>query len=471
MKMKRLIIQTGCIILFLIATISAQAQNEQTQEMMEKTLMHWKMLATMLGVLLLLLILALWFRRGLKTQKEKNAKKHGATTTAESSGEVPNMVIRRKTTSILKKQSLEDVQGNPSYYHLDTADFCDDSAVRRIYIKSDCIKEIHDIYAKDQEQDNTPEYGCMVLGRWVHDNTNGEYYVSLEHVILPGDDAIFDEYSLNFGAKIKMKVYDKLRKLRRETNLQYDLTCWVHSHPGLTVFFSNDDVNVQNQLKHPTHPNFLTAIVIDTMTEGQQLGIFTFRHDGTLNAEPDLTKMYSLDELYLWALEHDHQTSEQDTDYYDVLRKAEKHHLECNSIKLNNNVIEAMDKQKSNEQSGMLGLLYGKLAVEDDKLDCIVTNLTIDASVPDCELLGCFVADSLLSIPSIRKTVADKMPAIRFVLAYSTSDGTLTAIPTEKMDLCTDDSFYSEQKFEKLIKWTKKNSSEPATEPAAGSQE
>ena len=68
-----------------------------------------------------------------------------------------------------------------------------------------------------------------------------------------------------------------------KTNLQYDLACWVHSHPGLGVFFSNSDANVQMQLKHSTHPNFLTAIVVDILTPNQELGIFTFKPDSTIS--------------------------------------------------------------------------------------------------------------------------------------------------------------------------------------------
>ena len=56
----------------------------------------------------------------------------------------------------------------------------------------------------------------MVLGRWVHDPESNEYYVSLEEIVLPGDDAVFEEYALNFGGKIKLKVLEQLRKLRRE---------------------------------------------------------------------------------------------------------------------------------------------------------------------------------------------------------------------------------------------------------------
>ena len=103
-----------------------------------------------------------------------------------------------------------------------------------MYIKNTCIIDIYNMYAEDlRNPDNPKEDGCMVLGRWVHDEQCDEYAVSLEEVVFPGDDAVFAEYELDFGGKIKVKVNEKLRKLRRETGLQYDLTCWVHSHPSL----------------------------------------------------------------------------------------------------------------------------------------------------------------------------------------------------------------------------------------------
>lgn len=117
-----------------------------------------------------------------------------------------DIVVRRKTTSILRKQSLEDVIGNDNYMKIDCEDFCGNSAVRRMYIKNTCIKEIYNMYADNLRNPDKPnEYGCMVLGRWVFDKEADEYYVSLEQILLPGDDAIFAEYELNFGAKIQMK--------------------------------------------------------------------------------------------------------------------------------------------------------------------------------------------------------------------------------------------------------------------------
>ena len=113
------------------------------------------------------------------------------------------IVVRRKTATILKKQSLEDVIDNPHYMKIDLDDCCYESAVRRMYIKDTCLVDIYNMYLPDLEDpENAKEFGCMVLGRWVYEADNSEYYVSLEQIVLPGEDAVFDEYELNFGGKI-----------------------------------------------------------------------------------------------------------------------------------------------------------------------------------------------------------------------------------------------------------------------------
>lgn len=255
------------------------------------------------GAIIVLLLIVKLTRRSSKPQRPQRPQRPAQKNPAPGQGD-NNIVVRRKTMTILKKQTLEDVVANPAYLKIDCSQMCDDSAIRYLYLKNTCVRDIYNMYEADLKQANRPaEDGCMVLGRWVHDPEADEYYVSMEHVVMPGDDAVFKEYELNFGGKIKMKIAEMLRRLRRDTNLQYDLTCWVHSHPGLGVFFSNADSSVHDQLKHPTHPRFLIAFVIDILTPDQELGIFTFRHDQSINAKPDLKKMYSLVDLNKWAVE------------------------------------------------------------------------------------------------------------------------------------------------------------------------
>ena len=408
-----------------------------------------------IGILSLLLLasLLIWFLKVKKGKKTTALPDNIHNETVDPSSAI---VVRRKTTTILKKQSLEDVIDNDAYLKIDCADFCDDSAVRRMYIKNTCIKDIYNMYAEDlRDPDRPKEDGCMVLGRWVYDKENKEYYVSLEHIILPGDDAVFAEYELNFGGKIKLKYKEKLRKLRRETNLQYDLTCWVHSHPGLKVFFSNSDYNVQMQLKDPIHPHFLTAIVIDILTPKQDLGIFTFKHDSTVNSINDLKKLYSLEEMYQWAVESERNTFKPEN-YYDTLSNSESHDNNCNGIELSNGAIIDMGMLTAEQDTGLVGMAHGFCNVQGAKAEYVVATISKNESVPDNELVGCFLIASHCSIPTIRRAVSSYMGKIKFVLVYSTTDGVLTSIPVVNQDICTDDKYYGEQKLEDLKIWTRR---------------
>lgn len=411
----------------------------------------WKTAAGYGAILLVvLLVIMLIVKAGRK--KGRNVRQ------PEPSGadSAPGIVVRRTTTSILKKQSLEDVADNPAYLQIDSSDFCADSAVRRIYLRNSCIKDIYNMYAEDLRNPSNPkEDGCMVLGRWVFDKDTDEYFVSLEHIVRPGDDAVFEEYSLNFGGKIKLRVAEKLRKLRRETNLQYDMTCWVHSHPGLGVFFSNADNSAHMQLKHPTHPLFLTAIVVDILTPEQELGIFTFKKDGTVNAKADLTKMYSLEELYKWAVESGRNTF-RDEDYYNSLAKASKHYYDCVEVRLGNGAIIDMEMLASEQENGMVAFVHGFRNRQGSKTRYIAGTVSRQEAVPDNEKIGCYVTASHCSIPSIRKTVANNLKTVNFVIVASSSDGMLTTIPVLNGELCGDTNYYGEENFEELKIWTRR---------------
>lgn len=436
-----------------INRLSEEINSTSETESFEWQNLDWKLIGICAGVFLFLVILILWFRKANKKNKTTTLSNINSIGSSDASSAI---VVRRKTTSILRKQSLEDVIDNDAYMELDCNDFCADSAVRRMYIKNTCIKDIYNMYAEDLRNPNNPkEDGCMVLGRWVHDDQSNEYYVSLEHIVLPGDDAVFSEYELNFGGKIKLKVTEKLRKLRRETNLQYDLTCWVHSHPGLGVFFSNSDSNVQMQLKHPTHPNFLTAIVVDILTPQQEMGIFTFKRDSSINSKADLKKLYSLEELYKWAVESD-RNSFKPEDYYNTLGGAKSHQNECYGIELSNGSIIDMGMLVAETDSGLAGMIHGFSNQHGLMTEHVASTVSKNESVPDNELIGCFVIATHCSIPSIRKVITNYIGKIKFVLVYTTTDGLLTSIPIINQDICTDEKYYGEQKLEDLKIWTRR---------------
>ncbi len=424
------------------------------------------------GILALLIIWALVSASKKKKKKRPapvvNTKNMNKVGTAGNHPAEPGIVVRRKTATILKKQSLEDVIDNPHYMKIDLEECCFESAVRRMYIKDSCVIDIYNMYLDDLENpQEAKEYGCMVLGRWVYDAENSEYYVSLEQTIQPGDDAVFDEYELNFGGKIKLKVLEMLRKLRRETNLQYDLTCWVHSHPGLTVFFSNADSNVQDQLKHPQHPKFLTALVIDTLTPTMETGIFTYHRDMTLNTRNDLKKLYSLNEWYEWAQSSIAITDEVkkeepvevkiNTPYYNTLAEAKEHTTACFGINLSKDMIVDLCMSLSSQANGIAGIIHGQGNKKDQLTEYMADRLSDNEKEENLENLGYFVVTPHLSIPSVRKAVGDKISQCKFVLVYTPTDGILTSIPVMADDLCSYESYYGTQKLEDLKLWTKKN--------------
>jgi hypothetical protein len=426
--------------------------------------LDWKWMALIVAALVLIGLLYALLRKRQAPEPTPVINKGQGTNNQNNQG--TGIVVRRKTATILKKQSLENVIGNPAYLQVDATDFTYESAVRRIYIKNTCIVDIYNMYAEDlQKPENPKEDGCMVLGRWVYDSESQEYYVSLEQIVLPGDDAVFAEYELNFGGKIKLKVVELLRKLRRETNFQYDLTCWVHSHPGLGVFFSNSDVTVQMQLKHPSHPNFLTAIVVDILTPDMDLGIFTFKRDETINSRNDLKKMYSLKEWYEWAIENMNETDKDDSadnskvieeNEFNTLAVAASHVDSCESIKLGREMIVDMCMSTSDDSNGIIGLVHGDSKQRGNKVTYHAKRLSNNETVDDMQLIGCFVADDHCSLPSIRKVVDNYLDKIQFVLVYKPSNGQLTSIPVIDKDLCTDESLYGEQSLDELKAWTRK---------------
>lgn len=410
---------------------------------------------SIIGIIVLVLII--WIIIAMRKKKAK-AKQQTIQTQAHQDSDPNNsaIVVRRRTTSILKKQSIDDVINNPEYMLINSSDFTPDSAVRNIYIKNTCIKEVYNLYAEDLRNSNNPkEDGCMVLGRWVHNEDNNTYDISLETVVFPGDDAVFKEYELNFGGKIKLRIAEKLRKLRRETNLQYDLVCWIHSHPGLGVFFSNSDDNVQMQLRHSQHPYFLIAFVVDILTSDQEMGIFTFRKDGTMNSKGDLTKMYSLENMYKWALESDKASFNPDN-YHNILASSKMQSPTCKGIELNNNSIIDLAQIVIEPTTGIVGWAVGTNVDTNEGKEFVVSSIVKANEKPSTGVIGVLLNVSHMSLPTIQRLIVNENVNPSFVLVYSSRQNTLTSIPVINGELLTDEHFYGEETIDDLKIWTRR---------------
>ena len=441
----------------------AKQQNEMVLERKKPKLTYpqiaLRIVLPIIGVLAIAAIVFFWFKYKKKKKKTHNIdtlSPYSNSTNNNVSNGTGDVIIRRKTTSVLHKQSLDDVVNNSNYMTINCTDFCDDTAVKTMYIKNTCIMDIYNRYADDLRNPNNPkEDGCMVLGRWVHDEKLDEYNVSLEEVVFPGDDAVFSEYELDFGGKIKVKITDKLRKLRRESDLQYDLTCWVHSHPGLGVFFSNTDCSLHLLHKHPTHPQFLTAIVIDILTPQQELGIFTFKHDLSINSKSDVKQLYSLEEWYKWAVESKRSVVFKE-EHFNTLENAKSRNNRCYNVQLSNSTVIDLDIIATNQDRDSLYFVHGFTTQQSDQITNIADKIESTDTLTDNELVGCFMVVTHRSYPTIKNAVAKYLDKIRFVLVYSIADGKLTTIPVIFNDLCIDESYYGEQPLEELKIWTRR---------------
>lgn len=435
------------------SVVDSIPKKTETEHPLKETLINY----SIIGVIVLVLVI--WMIIAIRKKKKKSAKKQQpvqAQIYQDSDPNNPAIVVRRRTTSILKKQSIDDVINNPDYMLINTSEFTHDSAVRNIYIKNTCIKEVYNLYAEDLRNSNNPkEDGCMVLGRWVHNEDNNTYDISLETVVFPGDDAVFKEYELNFGGKIKLRIAEKLRKLRRETNLQYDLVCWIHSHPGLGVFFSNSDDNVQMQLKHSQHPYFLIAFVVDILTSDQEMGIFTFRKDGTMNSKGNLTKMYSLEEMYKWSLESD-KASFNPENYHNILASAKMKMPTYKGIELNNSSIIDLTQIVIEPTTGIVGWAVGTTVEVNGGKEFVVSSIVKADEKPSTGIIGVLLNVTHMSLPTIQRLIANENINPSFVLVYSSKQNTLTSIPVINGELITDEHFYGEETIDDLKIWTRR---------------
>lgn len=202
----------------------------------------------------------------------------------------------------------EHLAGNGDrYLELDMSHEWSDSAVKKVYFERDCIIKTYrffedSIHAVGSET-TANETGGYLIGQWdFNPDDPSKYDVSLEDFIEPGDDATFSKYQLNFGAKIGVKLQALLENVRQKTNRDFVLTAWFHSHPGLKIFLSDYDLNVQKDFAGTDHKGRMIALVLDPYTPAWDMGIFTHKASGDMNNAADSIRFFSFDSIYHWAM-------------------------------------------------------------------------------------------------------------------------------------------------------------------------
>lgn len=218
-------------------------------------------------------------------------------------------VVQNQIIQVVEEEKTEYTVGldhvhreGASYYVIDMEGFFRNTAVKKIFVARDVIRALNTYFKSFLENpERTHETGCYLVGCWEKAGADECYNISLEAIVRPEDDAVYDEYSLNFGLKIGVKLGSTLRNLAEKTGRDYVHTAWMHSHPGLGLFLSSHDLIVQKQLAYSDAPKRLVAIVIDTNTPDWQMSVFTAKTTGEMNNKEDMLQTISFDLLNEWC--------------------------------------------------------------------------------------------------------------------------------------------------------------------------
>ena len=194
------------------------------------------------------------------------------------------------------------------YYEINLENVWEETLVGRVYISRDLIKRVYRFFYDSLSQEGKiKEHGGYILGAWdFNKEDDRKYDVSLEHFIETRDDAINENYELNFGAKIGVRVPDEIRKIREKSGLNFTLTAWIHSHPEINIFLSKSDLNVQETLSNKDYKEKLLALVLDPNTRDNgkiafNTGIFSYRDAQTMNNNGKGMPLIKWRDLYEWA--------------------------------------------------------------------------------------------------------------------------------------------------------------------------
>ena len=253
------------------------------------------------------------------------------------------------------------------YYPVKMSVFFEESAIENVYFKKDFIIYIYRFFQEFlKSSDVVHETGCYIIGCWEL-NAQHKYNISLEEVVVPGEDAKYGEYELNFGAEIGISLETTIMNLREKTGRDYVHTSWMHSHPGLGIFLSSHDLIVQNQLTYPDHKNRMVAIVIDNITPDLDMVIFSAKPDGTMNNQIDVKTTCSLEKMYQWAKKQTASSEPEpeipepviDENLFHIPVKVQN--LTINSILMNEKAIIELGSSLLKESNEVIGYFGGDL--------------------------------------------------------------------------------------------------------------
>lgn len=358
-----------------------------------------------LALIVLLVVVIVVIKKRRKNKREKND---------------PNVISIVNDESVTYEHGLKHVIDRPNEYLLfDMDNVFSDTAVNKVYMNTDLVKKLYDFFSNSLETGGrTNETGCFIVGCW-DQGRDGRYDVSLEYMVEPGDDADFGEYSLNFGKKISVNMASVIDNLAQKSKRDYLLTCWMHSHPGLGLFLSNQDLIVQRQLTYPDHANRLIAIVIDTNTPDFKTGFFTAKRDGKMNNKEEVKQWFSFEDIYRQGrdLSRSNVVMEETVSRSKPMHDGfcvELGNGELSSLCFAPHAINQIESTLYSSTKGVAGYLFGDIEGDLARVDCCLP-------YENDEKIGCLVFQDNLT-ESALAAYASKLAGCSFIINSTNDD-------------------------------------------------
>ena len=382
-----------------------------------------------IAITLILILAALIFY--IRTYFNKKALRKYETTLDQSVVAIDD----EEATTITYASGLAEVKENvgKDYYAVNMNALFIDTAIQTVYISRKCIQDIYRFFSSSLEKSGkVNESGCFAIGRWEYASPENKdfYNISLEEIILPGNDAVYGEFTLDFGVQIGISLESKIIEVRQNTGKDYVHTSWIHSHPGLGLFLSAHDLIVQSQLLYREHPNRLLAIVIDNNTENLNMALFSPKKDGNMNNKDDLKKKLFLEDIYQWARKPPGTIVKPSSDYFQYIVGDSGSSIK--TILFSGAAIINMDRFIEIDSTGLIGYFYGNpFDINTGQQSVVIEKfqpLHINIDDNENKVVGCLLVESKFSYQQILDKYEPIISRYDFFAVYLSESDSLNII-------------------------------------------
>ncbi|MCD4730166.1 MAG: hypothetical protein K8R74_06185, partial [Bacteroidales bacterium] len=384
----------------------------------------------------------------------------------------------KKDDNMGKGLEKEISKSGNNFLELDLSHEWDDSAIQKVFFHKDCIIKTYRFFEDSIRSVDTEstanETGGYLIGQWDFSKENPKKYdVSLEDFIQPGDDATFSKYQLNFGAKIGVKLQKVLDNYRQKTNRDFVMTAWFHSHPGLKIFLSDYDINVQEDFARNNHKHRMLALVLDPYTPNWDMGIFSYKTSGTMNNAVDSKRFFSFDNIYKWAINSGKDVISDKFFVYNLFEnypeaKTKKVYISNPGILAIKRYIE--DKKLDSNPEAEIAFIGGQKILHDYRSNDILVEGIVDFDQDQLDhiasnnrIVGCLLCTSFVKSDS-GKNLLTKIRAqnklnenLQIALIYDLEEQIIRFYPIVKdLEKEMEKLSISKIQFPDLVDWTRK---------------